>query len=78
MSQSNLAAKLQTMNVNIDQKIKEIKSLIEERSQEISNEQKAIKSLIEKTNTKLVIFIDALASSSIDHLNKVIQITTKW
>ena len=36
-----------------------------------------IKSLIEKTNTKLVIFIDALASSSIDHLNKVIQITTK-
>ena len=36
-----------------------------------------IKALIEKTNTKLVIFIDALASSSIDHLNKVIQITTK-
>ena len=36
-----------------------------------------IKSLIEKTKTKLVIFIDALASSSIDHLNKVIQITTK-
>lgn len=36
-----------------------------------------IKSLIEKTNTKLVIFIDALAASSLDHLNKVIQITTK-
>ena len=36
-----------------------------------------IKSLIEKTNTKLVIFIDALAASSLDHLNKVIQVTTK-
>lgn len=36
-----------------------------------------IKSLIEKTNTKLVIFIDALAASSLEHLNKVIQITTK-
>ena len=35
-----------------------------------------IKSLIEKTNTKLVIFIDALAASSLDHLNKVIQITS--
>ena len=34
-----------------------------------------IKTLIEKTNTKLVIFIDALAASSLDHLNKVIQIT---
>ena len=34
-----------------------------------------IKALIEKTNTKLVILIDALASSSLDHLNKVIQIT---
>ena len=36
-----------------------------------------IKSQIEKTNTKLVIFIDALAASSLDHLNKVIQVTTK-
>lgn len=36
-----------------------------------------IKSLIEKTKTKLVIFIDALAASSLDHLNKVIQVTTK-
>ena len=35
-----------------------------------------IKSLIEKTNTKLVIFIDALAASTLDHLNKVIQITS--
>lgn len=36
---------------------------------------KIIKSLIENTNAKLVIIIDALASSSLDHLNKVIQIT---
>lgn len=35
-----------------------------------------IKTLIEKTNTKLVIFIDALAASTLNHLNKVIQITS--
>ncbi len=34
-----------------------------------------IKTLIKETNTKLVILIDALASSSLDHLNKIIQIT---